>query len=218
MCGSTSMSAYRPFGIPTCRVCGIQDTRHAGRPVGVPAYRHDSTPTPDRRPCTSAFRKRSEPDGRQVGVSVGRDSDQAACPSLAGWAARPASCSAYRVPGLPECRPHAPACPLSGGRVQRAVGPPDAPPLRRRLSWESSTNAGWERVAGLQAFGRHSVMPLCWHVVVSACRPRGRELTPGLAAGARGFVPPSCVPPCRRAAELGDTSRLPTSMALARFV
>ena len=114
MCGSTSMSAYRPFGIPTCRGCGIQDTRHAGRPVGVPAYRHDSTPTPDRRPCTSAFRKRSEPDGRQVGVSVGRDSDQAACPSLAGWAARPASCSAYRVPGLPECRPHAPACPLSG--------------------------------------------------------------------------------------------------------
>ena len=159
MCGSTSMSAYRPFGIPTCRVCGIQDTRHAGRPVGVPAYRHDSTPTPDRRPCTSAFRKRSEPDGRQVGMSVGRDSDQAACPSLAGWAARPASCSAYRVPGLPKCRPHAPACPLSGGAGCNA---PWDRPMRRRFGGACL----WSHLQTLDesarlAFKRSADIPSC---------------------------------------------------------
>ncbi len=174
------------------------------RLIGAPAPRHSEN---------AMSRMVGKSVCRQAGIPIGRLA-QASLDRLPGLpAARHTGCPVCRNVGL--MRRHAPC---RGGRVQRAMGPLDAPPLRRRLSLESSTNAGWERVAGLQAFGRHSVMPLCWHVVVSACRPRGRESTPGLATGARGFVPPSCVPPCRRAAELGDTSRLPTSMALARFV
>ncbi len=197
MCGSTSMSAYRPFGMPTCRVCGIQDTRHAGRPVGVPACRHDSTPTPDRRPCTSAFRKRSEPDGRQVGVSAGRDSDWPACPSLAGSAARPASCSAYRVSGLPECRPHAPACPMS---ERAGCNAPWDCPRRRRFGgaclWshlqtlDGSAWLAFKRSAGI-ASCRHAGMWWCLHAAPGArVNPRPGDGRPRLrAAELRSALP-----------------------------
>ena len=193
MRGSTSMSAYRPFGTPTCRVCGMQDTRHAGWPVGIPGCRHDSTPTPDRRPCTSEFRRRSEPDGRPVGMSAGRDSELPACASLAGRAARPASCSAY---GCPVCR--------NVGLMRRHARMSGGPGATRR---GTARCAAASEVPVFGAIYKHwmgargwpsSVQPACRHAVVSECRPRGRELTPGLATGARGFVPPSCVPPCRR--------------------